>query len=248
MDNYVLIIGGCGGIGSAIVKKYYSNDFKIIVADINKVVGEKLLFKYGNRLKFLEIDVLCSKSISSFIHKLEENKFRLSHIISLAGGALDNEFGRFQDMEDDEINKSIQLNLTSHILLTKNLLQFMSTESILKSITYVSSINAKMDFGLPSYSAAKAGLIGLTKVLASELGQFGIRVNTVLSGTVLTENTKKQPKDIEEYKKGIILGEFVTPKEIADVIFSISTTFSSLTGQEIIVDSGQTSKGYFKNK
>ncbi len=111
----------------------------------------------------------------------------------------------------------------------------------------MSSINAVMDFGLPAYSAAKSGLLGLTKSLSSETGKYNIRVNSILPGTTLTQKTSVEPKAYDKYLKGSLLGRFSTADEIAETIYCMAEKLTCITGQQIIADCGQSVKGFYAN-
>jgi NAD(P)-dependent dehydrogenase (short-subunit alcohol dehydrogenase family) len=83
-----------------------------------------------------------------------------------------------------------------------------------RSITLVSSINALRDYGLPAYSAAKAGMFGFIRAMAPELGTRGIRINAVVPGTVET-GVQTQPKDLQALRRNTALGRLTSPSDIA---------------------------------
>ena len=95
-------------------------------------------------------------------------------------------------------------------------------------------------FGQANYAAAKAGVIGLTKVMARELGRKGITVNAVAPGVVLTEMGKSIPEEIRaEMLKQVPLGRFAEPEEIANAILFLASPLASyLTGQTLHVNGG----------
>ena len=113
------------------------------------------------------------------------------------------------------------------------------------SIVNVGSVNALHALGDPAYSAAKAGMIALTKALAMEYGRYGIRANIVLPGTVRSplwdERAKKDPKVLETLQRWYPLGRIVDPIEVARVVaFLASDAASAVTGAAIPVDCGLT--------
>src|SRR5262249_43642994 len=107
-----------------------------------------------------------------------------------------------------------------------------------RSIVFISSVNAIQSFGLTAYSAAKAGLLGLTQELAGSLGPH-VRVNAVLPGTVPTPRTKKEPKDFEAYLKKTLLGRFASPEDVAEACYFFTHATKVVTGAELVVDAGQ---------
>ena len=246
--NHVLVTGGVGGIGSTIVDRFLSAGFKVIVFDRNEGSGKAIANANPNKVLFYNVDITNNKNIFEITNKLYLKNVRIQHCISLAGGALLEEFHGIESLEDDSIKYSIDLNLSSHIVLAKNILPLIKEcRTTNKSIIFISSINALMDFGLPAYSAAKSGLLGITKVLSSELGKYNIRVNSILPGTVITKRTSNEPKAYGEYLKGSLLGRFATSEEIAEVVYSVSEMLTCITGQSIVADCGQTVKGYYEN-
>lgn len=248
MKNYILVTGGAGGIGTAVVRRFLNDGFKIIVLDINEESGRNLVDENPNSILFYKVDITNSTEILELVTNLEHKNMQIHHCISLAGGALVEEFGGIEQLNDDLIENSIRLNLSSHIMVSRNILPLMKNcKQSNKSISFISSINALMDFGLPAYSAAKSGLLGLTKVLSSEFGKYNIRVNSILPGTTLTESTATEPKSYKSYLKGSLLGRFATTNEIAEVIYSISENLTCITGQSIIADCGQSVKGTYEN-
>lgn len=113
------------------------------------------------------------------------------------------------------------------------------------SIVNVGSVNALHALGDPAYSAAKAGMIAMTKAIAMEYGRYGIRANIVLPGTVRTplweERAKKDPKVLETLQRWYPLGRIVDPIEVARVVaFLASDAASAVTGAALPVDCGLT--------
>jgi NAD(P)-dependent dehydrogenase (short-subunit alcohol dehydrogenase family) len=106
------------------------------------------------------------------------------------------------------------------------------------SVVMVSSINALRDYGLPAYSAAKAGMYGLAHSLATELGAEGIRINVVTPGTV-SSGSRAQPKDFEALRRGTVLGRLARPEDVAAAIVALTLDLRAVTGQSLVVDCGQ---------
>ena len=220
----VLISGGAGGIGSAISKKFISMGFTVHSIDIQDAdLGEHFINH--------KVDVLNIKELLILKQKL--NGVRFAHIITLAGRALDDEWKDFCSSDFDTIKESINLNLVGHLNVVRAFANRLD-----KSIVLISSINAYGGFGLPIYSAAKAGLIGFARASKEEFLQKGIRINVVAPGTIVTPATKKEPKDFSELLKGTKSGRFATKEEVADLVFELCEN-SKETGQVKIIDEGQ---------
>lgn len=230
MAENILVVGGAGGIGSAIVEKYSRQGANVLSANI----------AYDNsRPKHYHVDVTKPESVDKLAHHL--NYLGITHFISLAGGAR-NEFGKgIAEVPTDLIDESIKLNLTSHLYLMRAFVPLMDDKGD-RSITLVSSINAIQDWELPAYSAAKAGLLGLVYATTTELGVKGIRVNAILPGTVPTPRTRKEPKDFETLLKTSALNRLTTPEEVANAVYATTHLLTAMTGQMLVVDCGQTVK------
>ncbi len=231
----IVVVGGAGGIGSAIVRRFCKSGFDVIVADIDIETGECL----ANCLEsatFMQTDVLNLVSVNQLRDRIEERWGGVYSLVSLAGRAKLEEFNGLKSLNSEIIKSSIELNLTSHLVITNQFLNLLEQGS---SVTLVSSINALRGFGLPAYSAAKAGLIGFVKAAACELGERGVRINAVLPGTVKTPATEAEPKDFTALLGSSTLNRLTTTEEIAELVFQISVNLTCITGQEVVGDCGQ---------
>jgi NAD(P)-dependent dehydrogenase (short-subunit alcohol dehydrogenase family) len=188
----------------------------------------------------IRADVCSMDELLSMRGEVERCMNTVTHIVSVAGWALDGEFEALKNTKTETVHRSITLNLESHIHLVRVLIPLLEKDpGKNKSITLISSINAIRDFGLPAYSAAKAGLGGFVRSMAAELGEHGIRINAVLSGTIKSERTLRHPKDFEVLKRTTALKRLVTADEIAQLVFALSHLLTCVTGQEIVADCGQ---------
>lgn len=227
MKKY-LVTGGSGTIGSAIVDKLIREGNKVLVIDTKAPIEQNnvdcILGDITNYEKFkLELN-----------DKLKNEK--ISGVITVAGGALQEEWEDFENTDITVIEKSIDLNLMGHINAVHASLPFLERGS---SITMISSINGMAAYRIAGYSAAKAGLLGFMYGIAKEMGQKGIRVNTISPGTVVTELTMKETKkDWEKLKEGTLTGHFVDPMDIADLVNTVINN-NSINGQNLVIDSGQ---------
>lgn len=239
MDN-IVVIGGSGGIGSAVVSNYAARGHQVIIGDLDAEGAGKLINTYPQNVRYVDTNVCSASSRTFFFESLKQRGTTINHIVSLAGGAGD-EWGGLEATTHETIVQSVALNLISHICLVKESLPRFAQEGD-RSITLVSSINALGDFGLPAYSAAKAGLLGFVYACTTELGSKGIRINAVLPGTTPTPRTLKEPKDFEKYKAGTALGRLTTPEEVANTIYALSHLMTATTGQYVVADCGQATR------
>lgn len=225
----VLITGGAGGIGSAIAKKFINEGFNIYSFDLQTL-------DLGDNFHNIVCDVTSLSDIEKVKNEIKDVKF--SHIITLAGRALSDEWDTFDVMNPSSILNSINLNLCGHLNVIRMFLEQLDEDNSNRSIILISSINAYGGFGLPVYSSAKAGLIGFCKAVHPEFSKKGIRINTICPGTIVTDATLTEKKDFTELLKLTKLGRFMTKEEVADLAYELCEK-SSKTGQVINIDAGQ---------
>lgn len=221
MKKTVLITGGSRGIGKAVVKLLTKTNYSVI---------------YPSRK---ELNLSDNKSIEKFIKKNKNKKIDI--IINNAGI----NFPQWiEEIEDSNIEKTIQINLSAPIRLIRGLIKNM------KKNKWGRIINMSSAFGIVArgkqalYSTTKHGINGLTKALALELAKYNILVNSVCPGFAATEMVLRNPPEkIKMIEKDIPLGRLVKPIEIAKIIiFLISDDNTYITGANIIIDGGFTCK------
>ena len=239
----VLITGGDGNIAQEIVKKYLENGSVVIATDIHENTSNSEFLKNEN-YEYYQADVTNIEDLKNVYNKIQENYGRITHLISAAGRPMPTEIDGIQSVTFEEIEKSINLNLTSHIYIVKIFLQLLENEKKNnKTITLISSVNALKTFNLPVYSAAKSGIYGIMKALTKELGRKNIRINVVSPGTVPTKEEIASNGNFYNYryKDMLALNEFTKQSDIADAVYALTNITKAITGQNIVVDSGQIS-------
>ena len=237
--NITVITGGSGGIGRSVVRKFLKNDDIVLVLDKNEIKNKEII--ENPNFQFFKTDVTDVNEIKKVKEIIEEKYGYINNLISMAGINMKSEIGGMQTIELEDIDKSIKLNLNSHIYLVKIFLDLLSNKNISnKTITMISSINAISNYGLPAYSAAKSGLYGFMKSIVEEMGKIGIRVNVISLGTVPHNNEIIDDNEyFQEKLKKIPLKEFVKPKDVADTLYHLIYNIKGIVGQNIILDKGQ---------
>ncbi len=232
MSARALVSGGAGGIGRATVAALAQADHIVAVADITQgdpPPGAVELFTSD-----LSDPAACAAAVSS----TAEAFGGLDVLVHAAGITRD---GVSWKMEDDAWRSVLAVNLDAAFYLSRAAIPVMRQGGG-GSIVFVSSINGERGkFGQSNYAASKAGLHGLAKSLARELGHFGIRVNVVAPGMIRTAMTMSLPEEIQEAaRQDTSLGRIGEPEDVADVIaFLTSDGARHITGQVIRVDGGQ---------
>lgn len=210
---------------------FHESNYNIIILDLHPKKDTK-------NIKYIKCDV---SEITDIRNLIDQNIIpkNYNHIVTLAGSAIKNEWNSFEDVKIEDIKKSIDINLMGHVNVIHEFYPYMKNLNGQKSITMISSINSFASYGLAGYSAAKSGLNGFMYAIAQELSRYNIRINIVSPGTVVSNlSLNEDKKDWEILKKGTMLNHFTSPEDIAKTILMLSTN-NSITGQNIIVDSGQ---------
>jgi acetoacetyl-CoA reductase/3-oxoacyl-[acyl-carrier protein] reductase len=228
-DRIAIVTGGGRGLGHAIALMLTEAGAGVHVFD--RMVQEPL----PPPITFRQVDISDAQAVATAVETLNASPTLL---VNNAGITRDRTIAK---MSDDEWSSVIAVNLTGAF----NMIRAVAPAMIRSgggSIVNIASINGlRGKFGQANYSAAKAGLIGLTKAAARELGPKGITVNAVAPGMVLTEMAKSIPWEVlRQAVAESALGRLAEPQDVAEtVLFLLSDAARSITGQVLQVDAGQ---------
>jgi acetoacetyl-CoA reductase/3-oxoacyl-[acyl-carrier protein] reductase len=225
-----VVTGGARGIGLAITRALVNRGALVHVFDVAPgKPGDEALYQ------FHQVNIADSASVADVVSQLPDE---VSLLVNNAGITRDRSLVK---MSDNEWNSVLSVNLTGAFNVVRALAPAMRNAGYgrVVNITSINGIRGK--FGQANYSASKAGLIGLTKTLARELGPKGITVNAVAPGMVMTEMAKALPEDIlAKARNECVLPELALPEDIANVVlFLLSDAASMVTGEVVRVDAGQ---------
>lgn len=242
MSN-VLITGGSGGIGSALCVAFAQAGYCVAINyNKSKQKAEKLAeiieTSYGVKSIAVYADISDSKSVSKMFDSTEKSLGEIDILVNNAGIAQQK---LFTDITEDEWKKMMGINLDGAFYCTKEVLKRYMLKNHSGVILNISSMWGQVGASCEvHYSAAKAGIIGLTKALAKEVGLSGIRVNCICPGVVMTDMNKSFDSiTIEELKSETALNMLGTPKDIADsAVFLCSNKAKYITGQILGVNGG----------
>jgi 3-oxoacyl-[acyl-carrier protein] reductase len=225
-----VVTGGARGIGLAITRALIAQGAKVHVFDM--APGEEA---DNGSFQFHKVDIADSGSVDAAVAGLKDS---VSLLVNNAGITRDRSVLK---MSDDEWQSVLSVNLTGAFHVVRALAPAMREAGYgrIVNITSINGIRGK--FGQANYSASKAGLIGLTKTLARELGPRGITVNAVAPGMVMTEMAKALPEEfLAKAREESLLPELAEPEDIANaVLFLLSDAARMITGEVIRVDAGQ---------
>ena len=162
---------------------------------------------------------------------------RIDILVNNAGITSD---AQFYKMSEEQFDRVINVNLKGTYLMTKAVVNSMIEQKYGK-IVHLSSVSAfNGNFGQTNYAATKAAIMGMTRVMGKELGKYGITVNAVAPGSIMTDMYSAVPEEVKQKKLAAIpLRRYGDPEEAANLIaFLASDESSYITAQTIVIDGG----------
>ncbi len=239
-----LVTGGSRGIGAAIVRALATDGYDVAfnhvgdathAADVTAEVAA-----LGRRVRSFECDVANSAAVDDMVRAVEE-VFGLVHTLVCNAGITRD--GVSWKMTDAQWNDVISVNLSGVFHFNRAVARsFRARGGGPGHIVNIASINGlRGKFGQVNYSASKGGIIALTKAMARELGRFGVTVNAVAPGMVMTAMAEQLPESVLATARAeTVLGRLARPEDIADAVaFLCSARARHITGQCLQVDGGQ---------
>ena len=241
-EKMVAVITGAGkGIGRAIALRLAKDGYKIAVCYNNSRSAAKKtaadIISAGGTARAYELDITDSRNVNSVIADIENAFGEIAVLVNNAGIA---EQSLFTDITDEMWHKMIDTNLGGAFCCSRAVLPFMIHRKRGKIINIASIWGETGGSCEVHYSAAKAGVIGMTKALAKEVGPSGITVNCVSPGVVLTDMTSHFDEDtMNTLKDETPLGRIGTPEDIAGAVsFLASSEADFITGQDLAINGG----------
>lgn len=240
-DKKSLITGAAGSIGSATSKYFAKKGIEVLVTDINDKKGQKLVDEInrdGGKAQYYHMDVCSSVEVMEVFHDIKKEHCYLDYLINIAGGAKGEANTFFEDIDEPTAKRAFELNYFGSCRTIRQAIPLMK-ERDGACIVNTSSGNALSAIGNPHYTAAKGALISLGRYLSSQLGERGIRVNTIIPGTIPGHRTGQMYNDgvFKELKDKLTVEDFGKPEDIAEGIYFL-TQNRYANGTELILDGG----------
>lgn len=239
-DNVAFVTGGSRGIGRAIVLELARRGATVMCTARNEEKLSEtasLAADLPGSVQTAVVDMTDRRALEQTIEQLADSAGKIDILVNNAGITRD---GLFMSMDDDQFEQVIDVNLKAVFAACRVAGKYM-VRARSGSIINIGSVSGVMgNAGQANYAAAKAGLIGLTKSIAKEVGRRGVRANVVAPGFVETDMTDVLPDKVKEHVKPLIpLQRFGKAEEIAAVVaFLAGQSASYITGQVLCVDGG----------
>ncbi|HWW99476.1 SDR family oxidoreductase [Collimonas sp.] len=249
-EKTILITGAGGGIGQALCQLFGSEKNRIIVLDRDQDAVAAVctaLHAQGATATGAVADITVMASVMAALEPAMRETGPVDVLINNAGGLTGLSSGAslsLGKMTPEVWAQDVALNLNGAFHCVEAVRQGMIAQGG-GVIINIGSVNSLMTFGCPAYSAAKAGLASYTRALATEFGQYNIRANTILPGTVRTDAwetmEKNNPGVFEQLLKWYPLRRICTPEDVAHAAYFLASDAArTITGTELVLDAGLT--------
>lgn len=243
MGRSALVVGGARGIGGAIARRFATEGARVVVADTEVEAGTAFAASLGgpDRARFVETDISQKADAERAVAEAVTHFGGIDIVVQNAGIY---PWTLIENIEPDEWDAVMGVNLRGTYLVARAALPAMKAKGYGRMI-FTSSITGPRvtSPGHGHYSASKAGINGFIKAAALEFAGYGITVNGIEPGNILTEGMKagRSAAFITGMEDSIPLGRLGTPDDIANAaLFLASDESSYITGTTIVVDGGQT--------
>lgn len=245
-DKVCLITGGAAGIGKTTAERFAEEGAHVVICDVNEDAGQAAIKEIGHDAEFYRVDVTDKASVDKWMKNVTDRSGRIDVLVNNAGIVRDSLLVKVKDgklvkqMAEADFDLVIAINLKGVFNCTQAVAPIMIQQRGGVILNASSVVGLDGNLGQTNYVATKAGVIGMTKVWARELGRYNIRVNAVAPGFTATDILSSMPpKIIEGMKARTPLGRMGQPLDIANAyLFLASDEASFITGETLRVDGG----------
>jgi 3-oxoacyl-[acyl-carrier protein] reductase len=246
--DVAVVTGSARGIGRAIAERFAEEGAAVVVADVDVEGGRATvddIADAGGDATFVETDVSDADDARALVDATLAEYDRLDVLVNNAGGGLAGD-DALHRVDEATWDTNVDVNLKGSFLCAREALPAMVAGDGGRMV-HLSSVNGLTGIGLTAYSAAKAGILSLSRTIATQYGRHGVRSNAICPGTVETESRRREMAEgggdpaREEWLEQYALGRFGRPGDVADAALYLTSDLSSfVTGSELVVDGGLT--------
>ena len=248
-DKVAVVTGGANGIGRSVAEQFAKEGAQVAIWDLADEAGEKLAREINDRNEvalYRHVNVTQSEDVDTAVEEPVGEWGKIDILINNAGILRDSQLVKVKDgetqkrMSDEMFDMVIDVNLRGVFICTRAVSPHMIQQKRGVILNASSVVGLYGNFGQTNYVATKAGVIGMTKVWARELGRYGIRVNAIAPGFIGTEMVMAMPEKIlDGMKQHTPLGRLGEPQDIANAYaFLASDQASFISGTVLSVDGG----------
>lgn len=241
-QRVAIVTGASRGIGRAIALRLARDGRHVVLmarsaaplADLAEQIRAN-----GGSASYRAVDVADSPALAAAVEAVAEEQGRIDILVNNAGITRD---GLALRLSDDDWAQVIQTNLTSAFVAIRAAARAMMKGRFGRIVNISSTSGVVGNAGQANYAAAKAGLLGLTRTIARELGSKGITANAVAPGFIETDMTAGLPEQVRESVLALTaVKRFGTPEDVAELVaYLASDAAGFITGQTICIDGGMT--------
>ena len=241
-DRIAVVTGGADGIGRATAMRFAQEGAVVVIWDMNEEKGKQTVAEInaaGGKASFLKVNTSNFAEVEAASKKVVEQYGKYEILINNAGITRDS---TLKKMTPELWQQVIDVNLTGVFYCAKCAADIMTEQGWGRIFNASSVVALYGNFGQTNYVATKAGLIGMTKTMARELGKKGVTVNAVAPGFILTDMVRKMPEEVlKSMEDKVPVKRLGKPEEIAAAYaFLASDDAAYINGTVISVDGGMT--------
>ena len=237
IEKTAIVTGAGRGIGKATAAQFVREGARVVIAEFDDTTGRNCADELGENAIFHKTDVSDEKSVTALFDYVMSEFGKLDILVNNAGILADS---TLKKLDSDQFDAVLNVNLRGTYLCGKAAAGIMMEQGNGVILNAASVVAHHGNFGQTNYVASKAGVIGMTKVWARELGKEGIRVNAIAPGFIKTDMTTGMPENIIQMMEGKVpLKRWGEPEDVANAYtFLASDEASYITGTVLNVDGG----------
>ncbi|KAK3000001.1 hypothetical protein RJ639_023732 [Escallonia herrerae] len=238
-----IVTGGASGIGESTTHLFWKNGAKVVIADIQDELGQAISDKLGENVCYIHCDVSNEEEVINLVDTTVANFGHLDIMFNNAG-IVDRPFGSILDTTKSDLEQVLRVNVVGSFLGAKHAARVMVPQRRGCILFTASACASIAGMATHSYAVSKHGVVGLSKNLAAELGQYGVRVNCISPSGLVTGSTAGQGATPEQLEAGLrklgnLKGKILRAEDVAKaVLYLASDDGGYVSGHNLVLDGG----------